>query len=108
MHSFLRIKKKSAAVSLLHMTQNGALQKMMVSYKCSINVANVARAEIQRAENIIEDKCRTCRTLFLDQKTNHSAAEVGMVQGSVRARGENALAVGEGWGGNRNALTMVI
>ena len=46
-------------------------------------------------------------TIFLDQKTNHSAAEVGMVQGSVRARGENALAVGEGWGGNRNALTMV-
>ena len=47
-------------------------------------------------------------TIFLDQKTNHSAAEVGMVQGSVRARGENALSVGEGWGGNRNALTMII
>ena len=45
---------------------------------------------------------------FWDQKTSHSATEVGMVQGSVRAIGENALAVGEGWGGTRNALTMVI
>lgn len=47
-------------------------------------------------------------TISWDQKTSHSAAKVGMVQGSVRAIGENAVAVGEGWGGNRDALTMVI
>ena len=47
-------------------------------------------------------------TVSWDQKTSHSAAKVGTVQDSVRAIGEKAVAVGGRWGGNRNALTMVI